>query len=239
MPYRDRPIDPQDYQQERLRNARARRRLEDRSQVSGLDAREGRDHFEARGRADELAESFRWAEDPERTDYSNRQSFRNSWPSHYENTGNPDQDLYRGRYENDRDDYGAGRDSYSQRMRRAAQEFDLDLGLDDAIEVSHSRPSAPHGGKGPKNFRRSPERIQEDACERLEDHGHIDASEIEVEFQDGVLTLKGEVDSRKTKVRAEQCVESVRGVKDVMNHLSVNEGFFSKLKHMITGDDKE
>lgn len=76
-------------------------------------------------------------------------------------------------------------------------------------------------GKGPKNYVRADARIHEDACERLSYHPYIDASDIEVTVRDGEVTLSGSVDARIVKRAAEDCVEHVRGVKDVHNHLRV------------------
>jgi osmotically-inducible protein OsmY len=84
--------------------------------------------------------------------------------------------------------------------------------------------SGPYSGRGPKGYRRPDQQIMEEACQRLERDGHIDASEIEVTAEDGVIKLEGTVNSREEKRRAEECVESVYGARDVMNHLRVARG---------------
>ncbi|AZZ36638.1 hypothetical protein CIK05_07490 [Bdellovibrio sp. qaytius] len=93
-------------------------------------------------------------------------------------------------------------------------------------ETSYGRSEAyalgAHAGKGPKGYQRSEERIREDVCEALAAHTHIDASEIEVEVSDGMVTLSGTVESRQTKRLAEQAVERVRGVKDIHNQLQIS-----------------
>ena len=61
----------------------------------------------------------------------------------------------------------------------------------------------------------------EDVSERLTEHGEIDASDIEVQVENGEVTLSGAVDSRQTKRLAEDLVDSVSGVKDVHNQLRV------------------
>lgn len=76
-------------------------------------------------------------------------------------------------------------------------------------------------GRGPKNYVRSDERIHEDVCEQLAYHPYVDASDIEVIVRDGEVTLTGTVDARMVKRAAEDCVDHVRGVKDVHNHLRV------------------
>ena len=80
----------------------------------------------------------------------------------------------------------------------------------------------PYSGRGPKGYKRSDQQIIEDACQRLERDGEIDASEIEVTAEDGVITLRGTVQDRRTKRHAEECVESVYGARDVMNELRVS-----------------
>ena len=58
----------------------------------------------------------------------------------------------------------------------------------------------PHAGVGPKGYRRSSERIREEICERLQRHGRIDASDIEIVVdEDGEVRLTGTVDRRETK----------------------------------------
>jgi hypothetical protein len=81
----------------------------------------------------------------------------------------------------------------------------------------------PFTGMGPQGYRRSDDRIFEDICERLTQHGQIDASDIEVEINDGDVTLKGSVDDRRSKRLAEDVAASVNGVSDVQNHLRVTE----------------
>lgn len=89
--------------------------------------------------------------------------------------------------------------------------------------------AGPHTGRGPKGYRRSDERLQEEVSSRLEHHGEVDASEIEVKVEDGTVTLEGKVDDRRTKRLAEECAESVPGVRDVMNCLKIERGFFENL----------
>lgn len=81
-----------------------------------------------------------------------------------------------------------------------------------------------YSGRGPKDYKRSDDRVREDVSDRLEqDHG-VDASEISVQVQDGEVTLTGTVPSRDQKRRAEDCVEAVSGVREVTNNLRINRG---------------
>ncbi len=79
----------------------------------------------------------------------------------------------------------------------------------------------PFSGKGPKGYQRSDERIMEDVCDRLTQHGQLDASNVQVEVNNGEVTLKGTVDSRWAKRTAEDTADSVNGVKDVHNQLRI------------------
>jgi hypothetical protein len=80
----------------------------------------------------------------------------------------------------------------------------------------------PYAGRGPKGYKRSDQQIIEEACQRLERDGEVDASEIEVSAEDGIIRLRGTVPDRRTKRRAEECVESIYGARDVMNELRVS-----------------
>jgi osmotically-inducible protein OsmY len=80
-----------------------------------------------------------------------------------------------------------------------------------------------HVGRGPRNYRRSDERIREDINDRLTDDYYLDASDIEVSVNDCVATLTGRVDSRSDKRRAGDIAEAVSGVMDVTNQLRVGQ----------------
>jgi len=80
-----------------------------------------------------------------------------------------------------------------------------------------------HIGRGPKGYTRSDDRIKEDICDRLTDDASIDASEIEVKVSNAEVTLTGTVDSREAKHRAEDCAETIPGVKNVQNNLRVQD----------------
>ena len=82
--------------------------------------------------------------------------------------------------------------------------------------------SGPHRGKGPKGYTRSADRIRDDINDRLADDPFVDASDIEVEITGNEVILKGNVQSREDKRRAEDIVESISGVRHVENRLRVN-----------------
>jgi len=77
-------------------------------------------------------------------------------------------------------------------------------------------------GRGPKDYKRSNERIREDVSDRLAQDAFVDASDITVNVHDCEVTLSGTVGTRDQKHAAEDCVEAVSGVRDVHNELRVN-----------------
>jgi osmotically-inducible protein OsmY len=83
-------------------------------------------------------------------------------------------------------------------------------------------------GKGPKGYRRGDERIQEEVNEALTQDGEVDATNIEVKVQNGVVTLTGTVTSRQAKRDAEDLAEDVSGVREVENRLRVENEFGSE-----------
>lgn len=97
------------------------------------------------------------------------------------------------------------------RTRQIAGPSDL---LDD-----RGRQPGPHVGKGPRNYSRTDDHIYEIACERMTEHGQLDAHDIEVEVENGEVTLTGSVPNRRAKRLAEDIVDSVYGVRDVHNRL--------------------
>ncbi len=80
---------------------------------------------------------------------------------------------------------------------------------------------SPYAGRGPKDYRRSDDRVREEVCDLMTDDPMLDASEITVQVSEGVVTLSGSVTSREQKRRAEDVAESISGVKDVANQLRV------------------
>lgn len=86
---------------------------------------------------------------------------------------------------------------------------------------SQMRGRGEFSGRGPRGYRRSDERIKEDVCQCLTDDEHIDASNIEVAVADREVTLTGSVSSRWQKRHAEDIIENLPGVRDVINSIRV------------------
>ncbi|MGB7419488.1 MAG: BON domain-containing protein [Erythrobacter sp.] len=89
---------------------------------------------------------------------------------------------------------------------------------DDAAERRRMRD---HRGRGPANYKRSNERLLEDACERLTHDPRIDARQINVTADNNEVTLDGTVESRYEKRQAEDIVHDISGVKHVQNNLRI------------------
>lgn len=79
-----------------------------------------------------------------------------------------------------------------------------------------------HYGKGPKSYQRSDARIEEELNEQLTRHWSLDATEIEVKVEEGVVRLVGAVRSRRDRQLAEAIADSVYGVLDVRNDLEIH-----------------
>lgn len=84
-------------------------------------------------------------------------------------------------------------------------------------------------GRGPKNYKRSDERIREDVNERLTRHPDLDATDVDVRVSNCEVTLMGVVEDRHAKRLAEDIAEDVWGVDDVKNDLKVRHGFLAAL----------
>lgn len=140
-----------------------------------------------------------------------------------------------------RDDYRRYEDD--DRYRSGAVQDDRDRGFFERAsdEVAswfgdrdaEQRREMDHRGRGPKGYRRSDARIQDDVSDRLADDRYVDASDIEVSVSGGEVTLGGTVDSRDARRRAEDLAERVSGVTYVQNNLRLRQpgaGFAGKME---------
>lgn len=75
--------------------------------------------------------------------------------------------------------------------------------------------------RAPKGYKRSDERILDDVNERLAHQSWFDPSDIEVAVSAGEVTLRGTVQTRHEKFRAEEIAAAVGGVSDVENLLRI------------------
>lgn len=137
-------------------------------------------------------------------------------------TYNPRSDYDRGRYPYD-PEYGDG-PLYGGGVgyRREHGDFGWPYyGEGPDRDYRRERPRGSFRGRGPKGYVRPDDRIREDVCDRLTDDPAIDASNIEVQVGGGEVTLSGTVDSRDEKRRAEDAIDSVSGLRDVRNMLTI------------------
>ena len=96
-----------------------------------------------------------------------------------------------------------------------------DYGRDELRGRTYGETRPSFRGRGPKNWRRSDERIRESVNELLTDHDGIDATDVDVTVANGEVTLEGQVGSRWEKRLAEDIAASCGGVHDVHNRLRV------------------
>ena len=100
--------------------------------------------------------------------------------------------------------------------------------------VESWRLPGPYTGRGPRNYWRADERIQEDVCDRLTQAGQLDASDIEVQVSRGEVTLGGQVDSQQSKHMAEDIAKGVPGVRDMHNQINVREALVDTANDELT-----
>jgi osmotically-inducible protein OsmY len=76
-------------------------------------------------------------------------------------------------------------------------------------------------GPTPKDLRRGDREIQEQVCESLTVHAEFDVDDIEVDVEQGEVTLSGTVRSRWAKLYAEDLAAGIVGVRDVTNEVRI------------------
>ena len=80
-----------------------------------------------------------------------------------------------------------------------------------------------HYGKGPKGWP-SDEKIKNNVSLGLYLNPEVPTRDIAVKVDQGVVTLEGVVCDREEKKAAEECIENLPGVIDVLNKLILQEG---------------
>ncbi len=91
------------------------------------------------------------------------------------------------------------------------------------------------------------ETIRQNIIDKLRNDPAIDAVKIEVEVKNGIVVLKGKIDTEKEKQLSEKIALSVEGVNSVENHLHIDVGIVHALSSLaahiqgdiIKDDDKE
>lgn len=213
---------------------RSGRELGSRSRFPGESGSEG-SWGQERGRsAGWPDDEQRWMEDGHGQD----ESYRSSWSSQGQDDyshGRPGQGYrepagFESTYrhsdfdqESDRGGYGrADRSGYGQRYGRGnGSTWSGERDGRSSSWAGGARSQGGYFGRGPKDYRRSDDRIREDISDRMSDDDELDASEITLQVKDGEVTLTGTVDSRESKRSAEELAERCSGVTDVINNLRV------------------
>jgi hypothetical protein len=126
-----------------------------------------------------------------------------------------------GRGETHDEDGGGASDFLYRAGRRISTWFRGDDLMDDHDNRGAHAQDRGHRGTGPKGYKRSDERINDEVHDRLTDDHWLDASNVQVQVSNGEVTLSGTVDSRESKHRAERLVENLSGVCHVQNNLRV------------------
>lgn len=179
--------------------------------------------------------------------YDREEYYRNGNPDHWETNDEESRWHYAGKFE-DKSDPGY---SYGTRERDMMREYPAYPTNERQYYQRHPRPedestfdflyeedawAMPNfTGRGPKNWKRSDESIRDQVCHALEVEPRIDASEIEVDVKDGIVTLRGNIHDRPAKRIAEDTIDYLPGVLDVQNQLTVDKSFFERAKEFLTG----
>jgi osmotically-inducible protein OsmY len=116
-------------------------------------------------------------------------------------------------------------------------EDDREGGRREEHRRAYGRGEGKFRGRGPKNYRRSDDRLREEVCDRLSDNEWLDASDVEVNVISAEVILTGTVDSRYAKRLAENIAESVSGVSNVQNNLRVQSYQQAGIETPLAGMD--
>jgi len=153
-----------------------------------------------------------------------REGVRNEYGGSSNNPFYGERPLTRAGSTYDWDYFGSKSGMPMTKWRRDADNAQFDALVYGGRSVDPQRPTQGRGqfsGRGPSGYRRSDDRIREDVCQCLTDDDHVDASNIEVAVSERVVTLSGTVTSRMQKRRAEDLIERLPGVRDVINSIRV------------------
>ena len=136
--------------------------------------------------------------------------------------GERDRHVARGRGDDRAGDGGSWLDRAADQVRSwFGSDDDRERGDERHRAYGRGRGEGRFRGRGPKNYRRSDDRLREEVCDRLTDNEWLDASDVEVNVVAAEVILTGMVDSRYAKRLAENIAESVSGVSNVQNNLRV------------------
>lgn len=128
----------------------------------------------------------------------------------------------------------SGELSYEEQYRTDGEAHNYKFRLDEdrfgeypryGKNMNRAQPRKNFTGVGPKGYKRSDERIEEEVCERLAADRYIDASDILVSVENAVVKLSGNVEDREDRTAAEMLVENVWGIEDIINDIKVKKKY--------------
>lgn len=120
--------------------------------------------------------------------------------------------------QNRRMDYH-GRDlSYRARMERHPERF---VGENEAVLEQQFNVQPDFSGIGPKGYKRTDERLQDEVCDLLAKDRNIDASNLFVAVENGIVKLAGTVPKREDRYLVERAVDGIWGIVDIENGIKV------------------
>jgi len=150
----------------------------------------------------------------------------------FHRTGEPMSILAREKYRHERVQNASpnfhDRDmSYRARSQRHPERF---VG-ETYFESQEDLPNISYAGIGPKDYRRTDASLEEEVCEILTQDPYIDASEIYVAVEEGIVKLSGLVDDREERFEIERAVDGIWGVEDIVNDIKVKRRAMIKTRH--------
>jgi hypothetical protein len=141
-------------------------------------------------------------------------------PDDFSAIGGPESESAYGRSRNDVGDFPF--DGSGGPYDRDTRGYEQDRGgyiKKHYADYDRERQSGPFRGFGPRTYRKSDVRLHEDVCEALTEDAQLDASNIEVQVADGVVTLTGTVNSSEARRHAEEIAAHCVGAIDVRNRI--------------------
>jgi hypothetical protein len=112
-------------------------------------------------------------------------------------------------------------EAYYYPHKRLEPSRDADLGNGSSGTNWNRNLEQNFAGRGPKDWKLSDEKLKERVCEVLLHSNEVDATEIEVDVQDRIVNLKGNISSKGMRRVAEDLVGSIPGVEDVFTQLKI------------------
>lgn len=82
-----------------------------------------------------------------------------------------------------------------------------------------------HRGHGPRDWRKSDERLREEVCEALAADAWLDARDLNVGVDEGEVVLSGVAPCFEARERAEDIASRVVGVRAVHNFVGIKSAY--------------